>query len=417
MRALALAAASAILACAAPMAAHAQTLDEAIAIAAENSPILQAAEARADGAAARLTQARSARWPQISARGQYADAQIDYGAGVQDIEPRSGVIAAEQLVFAGGRVWAGVRQARASRDASEAETAGVRAALSADVAESYLGLLTSRRALALREANLEALSTLAEHAQLRFEAGDIARSDLAQAQARRAGAQAALAMARAEQAGAISRFRRVVGIEPGVLAPVEAPPETPGSRENAIALAQDSNAQLTALRAAETAASAGVWRAASQHFPTVTLGVEASSIRDEFLPGYRAEGASFVARASIPLFTGGRISGEVREARAGLAEARALRLAAERGVVDDVTRAFETHQAARDSEGAAMLQVEASRSALDSIRDEAAVGQRPTIDVLDAERDLLQAELDRDRAHAALIVSAYRLNALLGGEY
>lgn len=414
MKPLTIAAAGAILVLLAPGAAQAQTLDDAIAAALDTSPVLTAADARVDGAAARLTQARSARYPQITARGQYAEAETNFGGGRQDINPRSGVVAAEQLLFAGGRVWASVRQARAGREASEAERDGVRAALVADVADAYLGLTTSRRALALRTSNLAALTILAEQAQTRFEAGDIARSDLAQAQARRAGAQAALAQARADEAGAIARFRRVIGIEPGVLVAVDAPPPTPATREEALAAAQQTNPQLIALREAETAASAGIWRAASQHAPTVSLSVEASSVRDEFLPAYRADGTAVVARASVPLFTGGRISGEVREARAALSEARAMRIAAERSVIDDVTRGFENHQAARETTSAARLQVEASQTALQSIRDEASVGQRPTIDVLDAERDLLQAELELDRAHAGLIVSAYRLNALIG---
>ena len=413
MKRLTLAAAGVVLTFLAPS-SHAQTLDEAIAAALDNSPLLAAADARVSGAAARLTQARSARFPQISARGQYAEAETDFGAGTQAIEPRSGVVAAEQLLFAGGRVWASTRQARAGRDASEAERDGVRGALAADVADAYLSLLTSQRALELRAANLSAVSTLAAQAQLRFEAGDIPRSDLAQAQARQAAAQAALIQAHADEAGGVSRFRRVVGLDPDSLSPVATAPSTPLTREDAIAAAQHANAQLIALREAETAAAAGVWRAASEHFPTVSVSVEASSVRDEFLPGYRADGTAVVARASIPLFTGGRISGQVREARAALAEAQAMRQAAERAIVDDVTRAFEDHQAAHEIETAARLQVEASQAALQSVRDEASVGQRPTIDVLDAERDMLQAQLDLARAHAGYIVSAYRLNALVG---
>ena len=91
-----------------------------------------------------------------------------------------------------------------------------------------------------------------------------------------------------------------------------------------------------------------------------------------------------------------------------------MRVAAERGVVDDVIGAFEGFHAAREAERAALLQVEASRTALRSIRDEAQIGQRPTLDVLDAERDLLQAELDFDHARAAVVVSAYRLRTLTG---
>ena len=75
-----------------PLSAHAQSLDDAIAAAIETSPVLDAADARVDGARARLTQARSAFLPQVTARGQYAQAETDYGAGTIEIEPRSGVI-------------------------------------------------------------------------------------------------------------------------------------------------------------------------------------------------------------------------------------------------------------------------------------------------------------------------------------
>src|SRR5690606_7412086 len=151
------------------------------------------------------------------------------------IEPRSGALVAEQLIFSGGRVWASVRQARAGLRAQEAEEAGVRAALAADIADAYLGALNTTRALAFHEANLEALSTLAAQARLRLEAGAIPRSDLAQAEARRAAAQAALAQARANAEAARSRFLRVTGMPAESLAPVETPPATPASRDDAIA--------------------------------------------------------------------------------------------------------------------------------------------------------------------------------------
>ena len=271
MRRAHLAAISAAALVLAPLSAHAQSLDDAIAIAHETSPVLDAADARVDGARARLTQARSALLPQITARGQYAEAETDFGAGTVEIEPRSSAISAEQLIFSGGRAIAGVRQARAGRDATIAERNGIRAALTADVAETYLAVVSSRRAVQLRRANLDALTQLAEHEQLRFDTGDIPRSQLAQAQARRANAQAALALARAEAAAAASRFRRIVGVEPGELDAAATPPETPTGLEEAIRTAQDANPQLIALREAEGAAAAGVWRAAAQHAPTVAV--------------------------------------------------------------------------------------------------------------------------------------------------
>lgn len=388
------------------------TLEEALATA--DNPALAAGQARVTAADARLDQARAQRLPHMSARGQYGRAETDFGGGRLAIEPRSAMIGAEQLIFSGGRVSAAIRQARSGLRAREAEFAGIRAAMIADIAEAYLGALNSRRALAFHAANLTALSTLADQARLRFEAGEIPRSEVSQAEARRAIAEAMMAQARADDEAARSRFFRVTGLVAEELAAVAGPPSTTASREEAITRAQAASPLLIALREAEEAAEAGVSQARSQYAPTIGIGVEASTVRDEFLPGYQAEGVAVFARLSIPIFTGGRLNAEVREARAELDEARALRLAAERAVVDDVTQAFENHRAAQIGEDAARLQVDASQSARDSIADEVQVGSHPLIDLLDAERDLLDARLTLDRAHAAAIASAYRLNALIG---
>ncbi len=398
----------------APLSASAETLEDAIAAAMASNPALEAAQARVDAADARLDQAQSAFWPQITARGQYASAETNFGAGRQDVEPRSGQISAEQLVFSGGRVWASVRQGRESLRGQKWQFAGARTALAADVADAYMSVLVAHRGVALRESNLRALSTLAEHAKLRFEVGEIPKSDLSQAQARRASAQASLARARADLSAARANYVRIVGIEPGALAPVSDMPKTPATLDEALSLALSANAQLVASRHDEKAAKANVWKAKSAHFPTVTVGVESSSVRDEFLLGYRADSTAFVARASVPIFTGGMISGQVREAKAQLREVEALGDAVRRETIAAVTRAFDDQRAAIETKTASVLQVEASRSALQSIRDEAHVGARPTIDVLDAERDDLEAQLALENAGALVVVAAYRLNALVG---
>ena len=395
--------------------AQAQTLDEAIQIAAQSNPLLAAADARVDAAAAQLQQARSALLPQVTASGKYSTAETNFGVGRQDLEPRSVALSAEQLVFSGGRAVAGWSQGRANLRAEKSNAAAARAALAADVADAYLGVFTAQRGVAFRIANHKALEKLALNSKLRFEAGEAPKSEVAQAEARRAGAEAELARARADLASAQSGFRRIVGVDPANLTPVDATPPVPETLDEALARAQISNDQLSAMRQKERAASAGVRRAAAEYFPRVSVAVETSSIRDEFLPGYRADGTAFIARATWPLFTGGRITGEFNEARAMHAEARALLTATERSVVDGVTRAFETYRATILAEAAAQRALEASEIALDSVRDEASVGQRPMIDLLDAERDLLQAQVGLDSAHADKITAAYRLNALLGG--
>lgn len=399
--------------------ARAQTLEEAIAIALARNPDLSAARSRLDAADARLDQARSARLPQINVGGQYSYANIDYGngpfgAGERDVEPRSAQASAEQLLFAGGRVAASIRSAREDLKSNEFLVGDYRARLAAAVARAYVSVTVAESAVRLREANLAALSELKKQTDARFNAGEVARSDVALAEARTAAAEAGLARARAEFSGATYSFERIVGAKPETLSVAENHPPVPASFEEALSRAREASPLISAREHAEAAARSAIRSAQAQRFPTVTVGVEASTIRDEFLFGYQADSLAVVARARMPLFTGGRIGADVREARANADEAGAARIAAELAVQEEVARAYMFHQAALEARQAALRQEAAARQALVDIRLEVKAGARPTLDSLDAERDLLSAKLELDAAKAAVVTSAYDLNAAVG---
>lgn len=399
---------------------QAQTLEEAIEIALTRNPELAVAQSRLDAADARLDQARASRLPQVNASGQYSYADIDYGTGAfgfgeQDVEPHSAQITAEQLLFAGGRVNATVNAAKQGLKSNESMLADTRARLTAAVARAYLAVHVADSGVKQREANLTSLKEIQKQTDARFKSGEVARSDVALSEARLAGAEAALARSRSDLSAARFAFERVVGVAPQTLVAGEAPPPTPATLEEALATSKKSSPILAAREQAEAAANEAIKSARAQRFPTVTVGVEASTIRDEFLLGYEADSLAVVARARMPLFAGGRIGAEVREARARAEEAAASRVAAELSVQEEVARAYMLHQASLEARQAALRQEEAARLALDDIRLEVKAGARPTLDGLDAERDLLSARLELDAATAAVVTSAYDLNAAVGG--
>lgn len=399
--------------------AKAQTLDEAFVLARENNPDLAAIAAAEDAADARLAQARSARLPQATAEGQYSYAKIDYGTGPfgfgdQNVEPRSARVAAEQLIFAGGRVNSSVRAAKAAFRSAGHATMDAEARLMAAVARVYLSVQVAQSAVDLRTANLAALREFQRQTTARFQSGEVARSDVALAEARLAGAESELSRAEAEQSAAQFAFERVVGVKPGALSPAFHSPATPETLDEALTKARASSPLLAFRREAEDAALASIGVARAGRFPTVSVGVEASSIRDEFLLGYEADSVAVVARARMPLFTGGRIGAEVREAKAKAQKASAARRSAELALDEEVASAFVRHRAAVDQFTAAERQAEAAKVALDDIRLEVKAGERPTIDGLDAERDYLAAGLQLDQARADVVTSAHELNAAIG---
>ena len=142
--------------------------------------------------------------------------------------------------------------------------------------------------------------------------------------------------------------------------------------------------------------------------------VEASSQRDQFLPGYRADGASVGIQARWPIFTGGLVSAKVDEAQALRRDAEAAldqaRAAAEETTID-AWQAVQTAAAVAES---SRDQVRAAESALEGVRHEVRVGVKPTLDLLDAEREALAARVGALQADGARVVAAYRLRAALG---
>lgn len=402
-----------------PAAASAMSLPEAIALAERSNPGLAQAQAQADAARERLSQAQAGRLPSLVLSGESGEGTSDlggfFGFGETDVSPRAAALELRQPLFAGGAINAGVARARNGRDAARAMAGGAKSMLSAQVAQAYVGVLSTRELLALNEAQVRQMEEIARQADLRFKGGEIPRTDASQAQARLAEARAGLARAKGEVARARAHFMAVVGVEPDVLEPPPPPPPTPTTLEEAVATAEQSSPALLAAQAAARAAKAGVRYAQAERLPSLALTAKASSVRDQFLPGYESDGYVVGVQGQWTLFAGGAINGRVGEARAGARAAQADLDAVRADVRESVVGAWHDVETARALVQAAADQSAAAISALESVRHEVRVGQKPTLDLLDAEREALNAQSALVAARGGQVVAAYRLNALLRG--
>lgn len=395
------------------------SLEEAIALARRNNPALAQSQAQADAAAARLTQANAGRFPTVSLSGEAGTGETDlggfFGFNRADVDPRAAALEVRQPLFTGGAVSAAISRARAGRDAALAEVGGARALLSAQVAEAYVGVLSARELLALHEAQVAQMQEVARHADLKFTRGETPRTDLSQAEARLAEARAGLARAKGEIARSRAHFQSVVGAEPEPLEPVAEAPPTPASLDEALAEAARTSPSLRAAESGLRAAEAGVRYAQAARLPSVSLAATASTVRDKFFPGYQSDDVTVGVQGRWTLFSGGAISGRVSEARADARAARAARDAAQAGVREAVIGAWSDLVSARAVLEAALEQSTAASSALESVRHEVRVGQKPTLDLLDAQREALAAKAAVVAARGGAVVAAYRLQALLRG--
>jgi outer membrane protein len=403
-----------------PAVADATTLQDAIALALQHDPGLKRARAEQDAAHARLQQARAGRLPTVTFSGSVAKADTNFGQffgfGRYNLTPRTAELSIQQPLFTGGAVSAAIAQAKAMDQAARANVQNARLGLIADVAEAYVGVQTSGKAVELERAQVQELNLVLSQAQRKFQDGEVPRTDVDQAQARLSGAQGALAAAEGELARARARYRTLVGEEPATLDPPGQPPATPSDLDQATAEAKASSPAVAEAQAAVRAADEGVRRAKADRLPQIALAAQASTIRDQFLPGYKADGASIGVQGRWTLFSGGLIAGKISEASAAQRAADDALSQAQAATEEAAIDAWQSRQTAEAVSRAAADQARATAAALDSVRQEVRVGEKPTLDLLDAEREALAAQIGSLQAEGARVVAAYRLSAVIGRE-
>lgn len=399
---------------------QAQSLDEVVAATLARSPDLAAANARADGAAARVDQASAEHMPSASLQGEIGVGRIDpqgfFGLTADDVTPRSIQFGTELPLYTGGRVGAAVGQARAGVAAAQAGRAAAALALRIDVVRTYADAAAARDTVAAYARMETALTEAQRQARLKYETGAGTSTELAMAEARLAEAQAARAMAEGEQQAALAALRTLSGMDvvPDAILPEVRQPDM--AMAEAIERARARNPGIAAARAMVDAARGGVAGARAERLPTVGAYAEAASVRDQFFPGYRADSASVGVRARWTLFDGGRTGARVRAAEAELAERTAQLNAAEREVERRTVAAYVAVTSAERTLTAARARRHASDAALRGVRLEVQAGAQPLLALLDAEREAAVAAADETRATARRLVQAEILTALLGGE-
>lgn len=407
-----------LLASVAALPAQATTLAEAIAAAVTHAPEIEAARADADAADARIGQARSAGLPSATLSGTIGYGRLDpqgyFGLPAATVTPRAAQLTIEQPLFLGGRVGAGIAQAKAGSAAARAGEAMAHSQIVVAAVQAYGDVLTTRRMVALYEQMAGQMAEIERQARLRFTAGESPSTDTAQAAARLAEAQAALEQARGLAVSAEARFTNLTGLAPQDLQPVPANPALPDTLDAALGAARTNNPALAQAEAALEAARAGARGARAERLPTVGAFAEGATVRDQFFPDYRADGATVGVRARWQLFAGGGVSAKITESDS-IVKAADARVRAARAAVDEQT--ISAFQAARSTalvEAAAASQALAATQARDSVRHEVRVGLKPQLDLLDAEREATAAAVAEARAQVDRIAAAYRFLALLG---
>lgn len=413
MRRAVLIAAGALLAL--PPSASATTLEEAIAAARAYNPDLRAARAQTDAARARLDAAKGARLPTIGLAGEYMSGRNDlggfFGFTAADVDPRAVRLEIAQPLYSGGAILAGVDKARAGQVGAKAQLVQADDALQVAVARAYVGVRTAQAFFEASQAHAKAFDEWARQAQLRFAAGEIPRSDLDLTLARSAEARAGTARAQGALEVARARYVALVGDAPIALEPIADDGVLP-SLDETLARAEAVSPALEAAEAAVRAAQAAARLASAQGLPSVSVAARAEQARDQFFPGYRSDAVTVGLQGRWTLFAGGRVQAAKVEASAEVRAAEARREATRAALKTAVIAAWSDLQTSRLAMAAARDQAQAAKRAVESLRQEVRVGQRPVVDLLDAERDQLGAVARALAAEGEVTVSGRQLHVL-----
>lgn len=318
-----------------------------------------------------------------------------------------------QPLYQGGRVRALKSQARAGIMAARQQLRGTEQELLLLGANAYLDVLRDEEIARIRRNSVSVLARQELAAQERFVVGVGTRTDIAQAQSRLAASESGVAAAEAELQSSRANYIRFIGHMPVDLGPVPKY-ELPPTVESAIALARENNPNLLAAIHNKDAAKAAIGVAKSASKPIISLNGTLGGQRGQINGLSKADQAALMAQITIPLSSGGANKSKLRQARHADERIGFEIRDAERSIDAAVRQIWAQIDAAQQAVKSSRLQVQAAEIAFEGVELEQSVGTRTTLDVLDAEQEVLNAKLSLIRAERNLDGATFQLLSILG---
>ncbi len=402
------------------VAVQAETLQDALAATYRYNPRLDAARAALRATDEEVARANSGYRPTISASAdsgsQWQTAKGASGAtSFTETHPSGYGVTSTQPLFRGFRTLNQVREAEATIRAGRENLRSIEQAVLLDAITAYMDTLRDAAIVKIRENNVQVLSSELKATQERFKVGEVTRTDVAQAEARRAGAVSALDLARANLKTSRGSFERHIGRPPSNLTEPRPPKgRLPKSVAEAIGVSSRENPTLIGALYREQGARSTVDRIWGELLPTVQLDSSYSRRFDVSTNVAETETTSIVARATIPLYTSGEVQARVRQAK-HTHVSRIQEIEQNRSDVQAlVVQAWSQLEAAEAQFISDNAQVKALEIALAGVREEEKVGQRTLLDILNAQQELLNAQVSLAGTKRNINVAAYSVLSTVG---
>ena len=394
---------------------HAQTLEEALASAYLSNPEIIAQRAALRATDELVAQAKSGWRPTLQIISSANVSDIKSASGEGSVESTSNSVTIDQNIYEGGATVANVRRAERLVRVERARLATIEQDVLLQAATAYTSLLSDLAVLELAVQNENRLRRQLRATRDRFEVGEVTRTDVAQAEARVAGAISEKVRAAGTIEASRAAFRNVIDLEPESLIPPVPLKNLSASEAEAQERAKSLNPSILAAQFNLAASKEDVNVAESALYPRLSVNGELNYTDEPSLSVPWQRVASVGATLAVPLYQGGGEYAQIRQTKQTVQQRQSDLDAVYRQVREEVTSAWQALVTARSSIESITEQVRAAEIALDGSRQEALVGQRTTLDVLDQENDLFQAEVDLVSAQRDEIVASYRLQAAVGG--
>ena len=323
-------------------------------------------------------------------------------------------------VYSGGAVKNAIRAAKTRVEAGQEDLRATESGVFAQVVAAYMDVIRDSAIVGLSRNNVEVLDVNLKATGDRYEIGDLTRTDVAQSDSRLALARGELANAEVNLIASRERYIQVVGKAPVDLAPPPPLPGLPATPDEAVNFALEHNPDLIAARERSKAAGYDVKIANAAKLPTVSLSTQGSY---QDTAGTLAGGQSFQQRVttaqagvnvSIPLFQGGAPAAQTRQAQARESATLEQEIAVEREVIASVRSSYASWSAANEIIAMNQTAVDAAALSLEGVRAENTVGNRTILNILDAEQELLRAQVQLVAARRNAYVAGFNLLAAMG---
>jgi outer membrane protein len=421
-----------------PARASAETIESALVKAYQNNPQLNAQRATVRSVDEGVPQALSGYRPRVSvtatAGEQFTDATAKtvgraaipgtnqtvptttYTGASSTVSPWSYSATAQQTLFNGFQTANRTRAAESQVSSAREGLRILEQTVLLTAATTYMDVLRDTAALEVQRSNVRVLQETLKQTRDRFEVGEVTRTDVAQAEAQLAAGQSSMLAAESTLTTSKANYRQVIGVEPANLAPGSpvdrfSPRTLPAAVEQGLV----ENPNVTAAMYGIDVAFLQVKVSEGALYPTlVAQGTvqQGSYIQNNSTPQFWT--ASAVATLTAPVFQGGQEYSLIRQSKETLAQQRLNLELVRTQTRQQVVQAWGQNEAAKAQVKAANSQVYSSEVALNGVREEARVGQRTTLDVLNAQQALVNARIALVNAQHDRVVASYSVLAASG---